>query len=123
AAHDFTEPCVAIIKHANPCGIAIGVDNAEAHHKAHASDPVSAFGGVIATNRPVERELAEQIVEIFTGVIVAPGFSTEAVDILTRNKNIRLLVVENPTGARTGVESRQISGGLLVQSRSEERRG
>ena len=116
AAHDFTEPCVAIIKHANPCGIAIGVDNAEAHRKAHASDPVSAFGGVIATNRPVERELAEQIVEIFTEVIVAPGFSTEAVDILTRKKNIRLLVVENPTGARTGVESRQISGGLLVQS-------
>src|SRR5699024_5588555 len=74
-------------------------------------------GGVSATNRPVESELAEQIVEIFTEVIVAPGFSTEAVDILTRKKNIRLLVVENPTGARTGVESRQISGGLLVQSR------
>ena len=117
AAHDFTEPCVAIIKHANPCGIAIGADNAEAHRKAHASDPVSAFGGVIATNRPVERELAEQIVEIFTEVIVAPGFSTEAVDILTRKKNIRLLVVEDLAGARTGVENRQISGGLLVQSR------
>ncbi|WP_017613691.1 bifunctional phosphoribosylaminoimidazolecarboxamide formyltransferase/IMP cyclohydrolase [Nocardiopsis salina] len=117
AAHDFTEPCVAIIKHANPCGIAVGADNAEAHRKAHASDPVSAFGGVIATNRPVEAALAQQIVEIFTEVVVAPAFSPEAVDVLTRKKNIRLLVVENAEGVTGGVERRQISGGLLVQSR------
>lgn len=117
AAHDFSEPCVAVIKHANPCGIAVGADNAEAHRKAHAGDPVSAFGGVIATNRPVGVDLAEQIVEIFTEVVVAPAFAPEAVDVLTRKKNIRLLVVEGAAGVTSGVEHRQISGGLLVQSR------
>ena len=114
AAHDFDEPCVAIIKHANPCGIAVGADNAEAHRKAHASDPVSAFGGVIATNREVGAALAEQISEVFTEVVVAPGFTPEAVETLSRKKNIRLLVVSDPDrGPR--VETRQISGGLLVQ--------
>ena len=72
AAYDFAEPAVAIIKHTNPCGIAIGADVAEAHRKAHACDPVSAFGGVIATNRPVSVAMAEQVAEIFTEVIVAP---------------------------------------------------
>ncbi|WP_160050661.1 bifunctional phosphoribosylaminoimidazolecarboxamide formyltransferase/IMP cyclohydrolase [Nocardiopsis sp. FR4] len=116
AAHDFDEPCVAIIKHANPCGIAVGADNAEAHRKAHACDPVSAFGGVIATNRPVGAGLAGQIAEIFTEVVVAPAFDPDAVEVLTRKKNIRLLVARGPeAGART--EERQISGGLLVQSR------
>ncbi|WP_285730037.1 bifunctional phosphoribosylaminoimidazolecarboxamide formyltransferase/IMP cyclohydrolase [Nocardiopsis sp. ATB16-24] len=115
AAHDFEQPCVAIIKHANPCGIAVGADNAEAHRKAHACDPVSAFGGVIATNRPVGADLAGQIAEVFTEVVVAPGFAPEAVEILTRKKNIRLLVVsEAPSHSR--VETRQISGGLLAQS-------
>ncbi|MBQ1084617.1 MULTISPECIES: bifunctional phosphoribosylaminoimidazolecarboxamide formyltransferase/IMP cyclohydrolase [unclassified Nocardiopsis] len=114
AAYDFDEPCVAVIKHANPCGIAVGADNAEAHRKAHASDPVSAFGGVIATNREVGAELAAQIFEIFTEVVVAPGFTAEAVESLSRKKNIRLLVVSDPArGPR--VETRQISGGLLVQ--------
>jgi phosphoribosylaminoimidazolecarboxamide formyltransferase/IMP cyclohydrolase len=117
AAHDFDEPCVAIIKHANPCGIAVGADNAEAHRKAHACDPVSAFGGVIATNRVVGAELAGQIAEIFTEVVVAPGFEPEAVETLTRKKNIRLLTVADAAGFGTGVENRQISGGLLVQSR------
>ncbi|PWV44802.1 bifunctional phosphoribosylaminoimidazolecarboxamide formyltransferase/IMP cyclohydrolase [Nocardiopsis sp. L17-MgMaSL7] len=114
AAYDFDEPCVAVIKHANPCGIAVGADNAEAHRKAHASDPVSAFGGVIATNREVGAELATQIFEVFTEVVVAPGFTAEAVETLSRKKNIRLLVVSDPArGPR--VETRQISGGLLVQ--------
>jgi len=116
AAHDFAEPCVAIIKHANPCGIAIGADNAEAHLRAHASDPVSAYGGVIATNRPVGAKLAGQIAEIFTEVVVAPAFEPEAVEVLTRKKNIRLLVA-GADGFGAGVENRQISGGLLVQSR------
>ncbi|GAB3731177.1 bifunctional phosphoribosylaminoimidazolecarboxamide formyltransferase/IMP cyclohydrolase [Nocardiopsis nanhaiensis] len=114
AAYDFDGPCVAIIKHANPCGIAVGADNAEAHRKAHASDPVSAFGGVIATNREVGAELAAQIAEVFTEVVVAPGFIPEAVETLSKKKNIRLLVVADPAqGPR--VETRQISGGLLVQ--------
>jgi phosphoribosylaminoimidazolecarboxamide formyltransferase/IMP cyclohydrolase len=116
AAHDFDQPCVAIIKHANPCGIAVGADNAEAHRRAHACDPVSAFGGVIATNRPVGEELAGQIAEIFTEVVVAPAFEPAAVEILSRKKNIRLLVAEG-SGSGAGVEHRQISGGLLVQSR------
>ncbi|MDT0329121.1 bifunctional phosphoribosylaminoimidazolecarboxamide formyltransferase/IMP cyclohydrolase [Nocardiopsis lambiniae] len=114
AAHDFDEPCVAIIKHANPCGIAVGADNADAHRKAHAADPVSAFGGVIATNRTVGEELAAQISEIFTEVVVAPAFEPAALDILTRKKNIRLLKVGEAGGPV--VETRRISGGLLAQS-------
>ncbi|HEY3631700.1 MAG TPA: bifunctional phosphoribosylaminoimidazolecarboxamide formyltransferase/IMP cyclohydrolase, partial [Jatrophihabitantaceae bacterium] len=82
AAYDFAEPCVAIIKHANPCGIAVGADIAEAHRKAHACDPTSAFGGVIATNGPVTVELAKQVADIFTEVIIAPSYEDGAVDVL-----------------------------------------
>jgi phosphoribosylaminoimidazolecarboxamide formyltransferase/IMP cyclohydrolase len=114
AAYDFTEPAVAIIKHANPCGIAIGSDIAEAHRLAHATDPVSAFGGVIATNRPVTAEMAEQVTEVFTEVVVAPDYEPDALDVLTRKKNVRLL----RAGARRrgGAETRPISGGLLMQA-------
>ncbi|HSE71401.1 MAG TPA: bifunctional phosphoribosylaminoimidazolecarboxamide formyltransferase/IMP cyclohydrolase, partial [Nocardioidaceae bacterium] len=106
AAFDFDQPAVAIIKHANPCGIAVGADAAEAHRRAHACDPVSAFGGVIATNRPVTVELAEQIAEIFTEVVVAPGYAPEAVEILARKPSIRLLECAPPPHPR-GVELRQ----------------
>ncbi|MBX6391143.1 MAG: bifunctional phosphoribosylaminoimidazolecarboxamide formyltransferase/IMP cyclohydrolase [Frankia sp.] len=116
AAYDFDEPAVAIIKHANPCGIAVASDIAAAHRKAHACDPVSAFGGVIATNRPVTVELAEQIAEIFTEVVVAPGYEPGAVEILSRKPSIRLLECPPPPHAR-GVELRQVSGGLLMQSK------
>ncbi|GAB2847744.1 bifunctional phosphoribosylaminoimidazolecarboxamide formyltransferase/IMP cyclohydrolase [Actinocorallia aurea] len=115
SAYDFAEPAVAIIKHANPCGIAVGADIAEAHRKAHACDPVSAYGGVIAANRVVTRELAEQIAPIFTEVVVAPGFEPEALEILQTKKNIRLLVAEDLSG-EPRPELRQISGGLLVQT-------
>jgi phosphoribosylaminoimidazolecarboxamide formyltransferase/IMP cyclohydrolase len=115
AAYDFTEPCVAIIKHANPCGIAIGADIAEAHRKAHACDPVSAYGGVIATNRPVTLALVEQLADVFTEVIVAPAFDDDAVMTLTRKKNLRLLVAQ-PRPDTPSVERRPISGGLLVQT-------
>ena len=91
AAYDFAEPCVAIIKHSNPCGIAIGADLADAHAKAHACDPVSAFGGVIAANGPVTAALARQIAEVFTEVVIAPGFDAEALDILSASKNVRLM--------------------------------
>ena len=115
AAYDFTEPCVAIIKHSNPCGIAIGADLADAHRKANACDPVSAFGGVIAVNGPVTAELAGQIAEIFTEVVVAPDYDDEARDILAKSKNIRLLVCPPPDrGPQT--EWRRVSGGLLVQT-------
>jgi phosphoribosylaminoimidazolecarboxamide formyltransferase/IMP cyclohydrolase len=114
-AYDFAEPAVAIIKHANPCGVAIGADIADAHRKAHACDPVSAFGGVIATNRPVSAEMAHQVAEVFTEVILAPAYDEGAVEILATKKNIRILVVE--PRARGGVEIRAVDGGMLLQHR------
>ena len=86
AAFEFTEPCVAIIKHSNPCGIAVGDELAAAHRKAHACDPVSAFGGVIAANDVVTRELAAQIADVFTEVVVAPGFEPAACELLTARR-------------------------------------
>lgn len=118
AAWDHDRPCVAIIKHANPCGIAVSDESiAAAHRAAHACDPVSAFGGVIAVNREVSKEMAEQVAEIFTEVIVAPGYAEGAVDVLSRKKNIRILVAEPPT--RAAVEMREVSGGMLLQERDE----
>jgi phosphoribosylaminoimidazolecarboxamide formyltransferase/IMP cyclohydrolase len=114
AVHDFTEPCVAVIKHANPCGIALGADVAEAHRKAHACDPVSAFGGVIAVNGPVTVELAKQISEIFTEVVVAPSYVDDALEVLSGKKNLRILVAPQWTPER--VEVRRISGGMLAQT-------
>lgn len=119
AAFDFSEPAVAIIKHANPCGIAtaaVGAPDAiaDAHQRAHECDPVSAFGGVIAANRPVTRAMANTVAEIFTEVIVAPAFEPEALAVLTQKKNLRLL--ELPSNYhRDALELRQISGGMLVQ--------
>jgi phosphoribosylaminoimidazolecarboxamide formyltransferase/IMP cyclohydrolase len=122
AAHDHAEPCVAIIKHANPCGIAVASSGAteadaiaEAHRKAHACDPVSAYGGVIAANREVSRPMAEQIAEVFTEVVAAPSFAGAALEVLARKKNLRILRV--PAASRAGVELRAVSGGLLAQSR------
>lgn len=117
AAFDHAAPAVAIVKHANPCGVAVaaeGEDVAVAHAKAHACDPVSAFGGVIAANRPVTRAMAEQVQGIFTEVVVAPSFGAEALEVLTAKKNLRLLAL--PEGfARDGVEAKQVSGGMLLQ--------
>ncbi|MGH4022340.1 MAG: bifunctional phosphoribosylaminoimidazolecarboxamide formyltransferase/IMP cyclohydrolase, partial [Pseudonocardiaceae bacterium] len=116
AAHDHDGACVAIIKHTNPCGIAVTTDDiADAHRKAHACDPVSAFGGVIAANREVTVGMAEQVAEVFTEVVVAPCYADGALDVLARKKNVRLLVAQPP--ARGGVEFRAVSGGLLLQSR------
>jgi phosphoribosylaminoimidazolecarboxamide formyltransferase / IMP cyclohydrolase len=114
AAHDHTDPCVAIIKHANPCGIAVAADIAAAHRKAHACDPVSAFGGVIAANREIDLTAAEQISEVFTEVVVAPSFTADALGVLTAKKNIRLLRM--PEAPRLTVELRAVSGGLLLQT-------
>ena len=116
AAFDHERICVAIIKHANPCGIAVSsVSVADAHRKAHECDPLSAFGGVIAANTEITREMAEQVSEVFTEVIVAPAYEEGAVEILARKKNIRVLVSSEP--AIGGVEVRQIAGGLLMQER------
>jgi phosphoribosylaminoimidazolecarboxamide formyltransferase/IMP cyclohydrolase len=119
AAYDHGDlPTVAIIKHANPCGIAVGRDDesiADVHAKAHACDPVSAYGGIIATNRTVTAEMAHTVKDIFTEVVVAPAFDDEALEVLTTKKNLRLLEVAPPAGG--GVETRPISGGLLMQER------
>ena len=135
AAYDFAEPCVAIIKHSNPCGIAIGADLADAHAKANACDPVSAFGGVIAANGPVTAALARQIAEVFTEVVIAPEFDAEALDILSGAKNVRLLRLPGgttplppvwgdvppgppaPGGVPVGAAGASaVSGGMLMQS-------
>lgn len=119
AAYDHGDlPTVSIIKHANPCGIAVGGpedDIAAVHAKAHACDPVSAYGGIIATNRPVTRAMAETVKDIFTEVVVAPAFDDDALEVLTTKKNLRLLQVAPATVG--GVETRPISGGLLMQVR------
>uniref|UniRef100_UPI00286B5C66 bifunctional phosphoribosylaminoimidazolecarboxamide formyltransferase/IMP cyclohydrolase n=1 Tax=Salinibacterium sp. TaxID=1915057 RepID=UPI00286B5C66 len=119
AAYDFDEPAVAIIKHANPCGIAVsrgaGDPIASAHARAHACDPVSAYGGVIAANRSITLKAAQSIKDIFTEVVVAPDFEPDALELLRSKKNLRLLKL--PAGySRAPQEFRQISGGALVQS-------
>lgn len=115
AVFDHVEPCVAIIKHANPCGIAIGKDLVTAYKKALDADKVSAFGGVVATNRKVDKQTAELVNEIFTEVIVAPAFDEEALKVLQAKPNLRILQLAGPhMGHR--VEWRTISGGALMQT-------
>ncbi|KNX37874.1 bifunctional phosphoribosylaminoimidazolecarboxamide formyltransferase/IMP cyclohydrolase [Luteipulveratus halotolerans] len=117
AAHDHgDQPTVAIIKHANPCGIAVGSDVAEAHRKAHECDPLSAYGGIIATNRPVTKAMAETVKDIFTEVVAAPDFEPEALELLKTKKNLRLLKLPADMAKYADpIETRAISGGLLVQ--------
>ena len=129
AAFDFGQPCVAIIKHSNPCGIAVGTNIATAHAKALACDPLSAYGGVVAANSAVTDAMAMQIIDGFAEVVIAPDFDPAAVDILqNRFKNIRLLRCAPPpwaagadggSGSRSGpadFELRPVSGGLLAQT-------
>ena len=113
AALDHSEPCVAIIKHANPCGVAIGSDIADAYAKAHACDSVSAFGGVVAANRTVTVAMAEPLSQIFTEVIIAPDYEPAALEILMKKPSIRILT--NPITRISPLEIRPISGGILVQ--------
>ena len=119
AAFDFAEPCVAIMKHANPCGIALGADLAEAHRKANDCDPVSAFGGVIAANGTVTAELAGQVAEIFTEVIIAPDFEPAAVRDPVRAEEPQGAALPAPAGGQgrgSTAEWRQVSGGMLMQT-------
>ncbi len=115
AAYDFDRPAAAIIKHANPCGIAVADTPAAAHRAAHACDPLSAYGGVIAVNREVDAELAESIKSIFTECLAAPSFSAEALEILSAKKNLRLLELGDIDVA--AAEITPITGGFLVQDR------
>ncbi|MCX8569037.1 bifunctional phosphoribosylaminoimidazolecarboxamide formyltransferase/IMP cyclohydrolase [Aminobacter sp. MET-1] len=109
---------VAIIKHANPCGVAEGGSLREAYEKALACDPVSAFGGIVALNRILDAEAAEEIVKIFTEVIIAPDATPEAQAIVAAKKNLRLLVTGGvPDPDRAGIAVKSVAGGLLVQSR------
>ncbi len=121
AAFDFAEPCVAIIKHSNPCGIAVGADLADAHARANACDPVSAYGAVIAANGTVTASMASQITDGFAEVVIAPDFEPEALAILSGKwKNVRLLRCPAPAAAeaagQAAVEWRPISGGVLLQT-------
>ena len=116
AAYDQGEATtVVVVKHANPCGIAVDEDVAKAHAKAHACDPVSAYGGVIATNATVTAAMAAQVKPIFTEVIVALEYEAEALEILSSKKNLRILRLPKPV--RGGYEFKQVTGGLLVQER------
>lgn len=114
AAFDHEQPCVAIIKHQNPCGIATATNLADAYRHAHACDPVSAFGGVIATNRPITGEVAALIADVFTEVIIAPGQDADAAAIFAEKKNLRVVVLPDGFAPET-IEYRMISGGLLRQ--------
>jgi phosphoribosylaminoimidazolecarboxamide formyltransferase/IMP cyclohydrolase len=113
AALDHTNPCVAIIKHANPCGIATATDIADAYRKAHECDPVSAFGGVVAANREVSLAMASQLAEIFTEVVIAPSYEAGAVELLSKKPSIRILQCELSNISR--VEMRPVTGGVLLQ--------
>ena len=113
SAYDHKEPCVAIIKHANPCGIAIGASIEEAYSKAHACDPVSAFGGVVATNLPVSLAMANALSEVFTEVVVAPSYEAGAVEVLSKKPSIRILTLAEYSTPHS--ERRPITGGILIQ--------
>lgn len=113
AALDHTNPCVAIIKHANPCGIATATDITDAYRKAHECDPVSAFGGVVAANREVSLAMASQLAEIFTEVVIAPRYGAGAVELLSKKPSIRILQCELSNISR--VEMRPVTGGVLLQ--------
>ncbi len=115
---EFDEPAIAIIKHANPCGVALGADLAEAYGRAFTCDPVSAFGGIVAANRPLDRAVAEAIAKVFTEVVIAPGADDEAREILSGKANLRLLLTDGmPEPTATGLLMRSVAGGLLVQER------
>ncbi|MCL4704588.1 bifunctional phosphoribosylaminoimidazolecarboxamide formyltransferase/IMP cyclohydrolase [bacterium] len=112
----FQEPCCVIIKHANPCGVAVGDSLAAAYENAKATDPASAFGGIVGFNREVDGETATRVAELFTEVIIAPAFSTEAQRIFAGKKNLRLLEMEGiRTPAPAALEFKAVAGGVLVQ--------
>jgi len=111
--HGFEEPAVVIVKHANPCGVAIAGDITDAYVAAHACDPVSAFGGIVAANRPVPAALAEALAPVFTEVVVAPSFADDALSVFGAKKNLRVLSAPPPFG--NPLDLRSIDGGLLAQ--------
>ncbi|AIF50872.1 bifunctional phosphoribosylaminoimidazolecarboxamide formyltransferase/IMP cyclohydrolase [Pelosinus sp. UFO1] len=114
---EFDKPAATIIKHTNPCGTGIGVDLAEAYAKAYQADPVSAFGGIIGLNREVDVATAVQIGKLFAEAIIAPGYTKDALEILTKKQNIRLLVAEKMQPGCKQVDIKTVSGGMLIQEK------
>jgi phosphoribosylaminoimidazolecarboxamide formyltransferase / IMP cyclohydrolase len=112
---DYTAPAVAIVKHMNPCGLAVAEDIARAYRMAYECDRVSAFGGIVAVNRPLDRSTAEQIVQIVTHLVIAPSVLDEAIDVLARRKSMIVLAVEPPRAGLLDFEVRSVPGGFLVQ--------
>lgn len=114
---EFSEPCVVAVKHANPCGVAVGSDLFEAYNKAYSCDPVSIFGGIVACNREVDEKTAAEMNKIFLEIVIAPSFSEKAVEILTQKKNIRLLTLENilEKAPKDALDIKKVLGGLLIQ--------
>lgn len=114
---EFTEPAVVAVKHANPCGVAIGETLVEAYKKAYECDPTSIFGGIIACNREVDEATVAEISKIFVEIVIAPGFSQAAMDILTQKKNVRLLELPDIIGQpdKHAIDIKKVGGGLLVQ--------
>lgn len=117
---DFEDTACAIIKHTNPAGVAIGTNAEESYRRALACDPVSAFGGIVAFNRRVDKSAAAAVVEVFVEVIIAPEFDDDALEILNSKKNLRVLRTGEPKTA-AGFDYTQISGGMLVQTRDTHR--
>ncbi|MEH7361099.1 bifunctional phosphoribosylaminoimidazolecarboxamide formyltransferase/IMP cyclohydrolase [Priestia megaterium] len=112
---EFKEPAIVAIKHMNPCGVGVGETIAQAYQKAYEADPTSIFGGIVAANRPIDRETAIQLKEIFLEIIIAPAFDQEALDVLTAKKNLRLLTIELDEKAKKEAFLTSVKGGVLVQ--------
>lgn len=113
--NDFTDRAVAIIKHTNPSGVGVGEDNLTAYQRALSTDPVSAFGGIVAFNRKVDRMVAESVIEVFTEVIIAPEYDAEAIEVFASKKNLRVIRVNRPSEGEE-LAFRQIDGGFLAQT-------
>jgi phosphoribosylaminoimidazolecarboxamide formyltransferase/IMP cyclohydrolase len=118
---DFSETAVAIIKHTNPSGLGIGSTNEQAYKRALSTDPVSAFGGIVAFNRIVDRPVAEAVNQVFTEVVVAPSYEFDALEVLKTKKNLRVLQMPIDSEVESLLEYKQISGGFLVQEKDLHR--
>jgi len=114
---EFEEPAAAVIKHTNPCGVAIGESIAEAYVRAREADSLAAFGGIIALNRPLDRSVAETIVSTFIEAVIAPGVESDALPVLARKANMRVVVAAFDLLRRGAIEARSVLGGMLLQER------
>ena len=117
---EFQEPTVVAVKHMNPCGVARGKTVADAFQRAHQADPVSIFGGIVATNRVVDRAAAEQMIQIFLEIVIAPGFEPEALAVFQEKPNLRLLQVDPLEEHQTGFQAVSVDGGLLIQEADQK---